>query len=122
MTDAAETKIVSLSGTPIYRHTEETPWQLPQGEVSLEQISAHIHQYLGEVETVFHEVVSDTVHIDVHLVKPSDDCSFIRLVTSGMSDLPMMIPEGSPVPQYLELMMTLPADWKLDQSALKDEK
>ena len=121
MTDSTSAKIVSLSGTPIYRHTEETPWQPPQGEVCLEQISAHIQRYLGVIETVFHEVASDMVHIDVHFVKPSDDYPYIRLVTSGMSDLPMTMPSENAVPRFVELIMSLPADWKLDQTALEDE-
>lgn len=66
-------------------------------------------------------MASDTVHIDVHFVKPSAEFPFIRLVTSGMSDLPMTTPPEVAVPRYIELMMTLPADWKLDQSALEDE-
>ena len=33
----------------------------------------------------------------------------------------MTTPPEVAVPRYIELMMTLPADWKLDQSALEDE-
>ena len=39
MTDSTDVKIVSLSGATILRHTEDAPWQPPQGEVCLEQIS-----------------------------------------------------------------------------------
>ncbi|MGZ3159870.1 MAG: suppressor of fused domain protein, partial [Burkholderiaceae bacterium] len=84
-------------------------------------ISDHIERYLGEIETVLHEIISDTVHIDVHIVKPSADFPYIRLVTSGMSDLPMTVPAGSGAPEYVELMLTLPADWKLDQKSFEDE-
>lgn len=85
--------VVSLSGSPIYRHGEPTPWGAPQGEEFIQEISAHIEKHLGPVETVFHEVVSDTVHIDVHIVKPTVKFPFVRLVTSGMSDLPMTTPD-----------------------------
>lgn len=114
--------VVSLSGSPIYRHGEEKAWEAPQGEECIEQISAHIATHLGEVETVFHELMSDTVHIDVHFVKPTPEFPYARLVTSGMSDLPMVVPEGAGLPRYLELMMTLPGDWKMAQEDFKDER
>jgi hypothetical protein len=119
--ESTEEKIVSLCGNPIYHHTESTPWSAPQGEVCIEQISTHIERHLGTIETVFHELVSDTVHIDVHFVKPSEKFPFVRLVTSGMSDLPMTTPPEIDVPKFVELVVTLPPDWKLDQKSLEDE-
>jgi hypothetical protein len=114
--------VVSLSGSPIYRHGEELPWAAPKGEEFIEQISAHIEKYLGPVETVFHELVSDKVHIDIHFVKPTADFPYVRLVTSGMSDLPMRTPDDDRVPKYTELLITLPPDWKLAQSDMEDER
>lgn len=113
---------VSLSGDPIYHHGEAAPWKPPAEEVCLEQISAHIERHLGPIEMVFHEIVSDTVHIDVHWVKPTRDFPFARLVTSGMSDLPMSVPEDSGAPAHLELMITLPGQWRFDEDALDDER
>lgn len=116
-----DTKIVSLSGSPIFRHTEETPRAAPQGEECIEAISDHIVAHLGPVETVFHEIVSDKVHIDVHFVKPTEEFPFVRLVTSGMSDLPMSIPVNADVPRHTELLITLPGHWCLDQTSLSEE-
>ncbi|MFO1251389.1 MAG: suppressor of fused domain protein [Inhella sp.] len=113
--------IVSLSGNPIHRHGEPNAWAPPQGEEFIEEISAHIEKHLGPVESVFHEILSDTVHIDVHIVRPTPDFPFIRLVSSGMSDLPMSVPDEIDAPRYAELMMTLPAVWRLDQASLEDE-
>jgi hypothetical protein len=113
--------VVSLSGHPIYHHSEPLPWSAPQGEEFIQQISEHIEKHLGPVASVFHEIVSDTVHIDVHFVKPTPDFPYIRLVTSGMSDLPMTMPEGVSASPYAELMITLPADWKTDQESFNDE-
>jgi hypothetical protein len=117
-----DTRIVSLSGSPILQHDEPAPWQPAQGEECLEAISDHIGEHLGPVDTVLHEIVSDTVHIDVHVVLPSESFPFLRLVTSGMSDLPMRIPDGIDAPAHLELQMTLPADWPLAQELLQDER
>lgn len=116
-----ESKVVSLAGQPIYRHGEPAEWRPPQGEECIEEISSHIERHLGKVETVFHEIVSDTVHIDVHWVKPNERFPFVRLVTSGMSDLPMATPDGHDAPRYMELMISLQADWKIDEESFKDE-
>lgn len=121
MSDLKEKSIVSLSGQSIYHHDEPAPFEAPRGEEFIEEISNHIEQHLGPIDTVFHELVSDTVHIDVHIVLPNETCDEIRLVTSGMSDLPMSVPEGSGRPKFAELMVTLPPHWKLDQESFKDE-
>ncbi len=115
-------KVVSLSGSPIYQHREALPWAAPPGEEYIEQISEHIEKHLGPIETVFHELVSDKVHIDVHFVKPTADFPYVRLVTSGMSDLPMRTPDDPRLPKYAELLITLPADWKLAQADMQDER
>lgn len=93
----------------------------PRGEECIEQISDHIEAHLGPVKSVFHEIVSDIVHIDVHLVHPSPAMPFVRLVTSGMSDLPMSIPASADAPRFVELMITLPPHWKLDAESIKDD-
>lgn len=106
--DKDKDSLVSMSGAPIYRHGEAAGWEPPKGEECIEQISAHIEAYLGKVDSVYHELVSDAVHIDVHFVKPTKEFPFARLVTSGMGDLPMKVPEGADQPRYVELMATLP--------------
>ncbi|MFZ6749346.1 suppressor of fused domain protein [Undibacterium sp. Ren11W] len=114
-------EILSMSGSPIYQHGEATPWSAPAGEEFIAEIAAHIEKHLGPVDFVFHEIVSDTVHIDIHVVKPTLDFPYTRLVTSGMSDLPMSTPEGIDVPRFAELLITLPANWKTDQASFADE-
>lgn len=121
-TETNTVNIVSLSGDRIFHHNEPSPFQAPMGEMCLEQISAHIEQHVGPIETVFHELVSDTVHIDVHILKASPGNPYCRLITSGMSDLPMTTPEGRDVSRFAELMITLPAGWQLDQGAFKSEE
>jgi len=120
--DIPESTVVSLNGQPIYRHGDPSPWTPPAGEECIEQISEHIERYLGKIETVFHEIMSDAVHIDVHFVKPTNEYPFVRLVTSGMSDLPMTVPNQSKASQFLELMISLPPDWRIDQESFKNEE
>lgn len=112
----------SEAGDPIYRHNaqEDQDWQTPEKVSSLEEISDHIERYVGNVDIVFHEIVSDMVHIDVHWVKPTVEKPFHTLITSGMSDLPMTVPEGLDGHQYAELSICLPEAWDLSEEGMKD--
>lgn len=103
----------SESGTPIYRYDDIEPKSFQPAfgdEQTIELVSNHIEKHLGKIETVFHEVVSDLVHIDIHWVKPSTEFPFNILVTSGMSDLPMNVPDGLEEHKYVELCVLLPED------------
>lgn len=121
MSESNKRPEVSMSGDPILRHKKAADWQFPHGEPCTEEISNHIEAHLGQIELVFHEIVSDTVHIDVNRVGPTDEFPVFRLVTSGMSDLPMSVPPKVDGPRFVELMITLPGDWKLDEDSLKNE-
>ncbi|MFC4991556.1 suppressor of fused domain protein [Rubritalea tangerina] len=113
----------SESGAPIYRYEErEVPFEVASGyEQTIDRVSAHVEQHIGAVASVYHEIISDLVHLDVHIVAPTAERNFYTLVTSGMSDLPMKAPEGYEDLAYSELMICLPADWKLGEDDLKDE-
>ncbi|WP_285309427.1 MULTISPECIES: suppressor of fused domain protein [Stenotrophomonas] len=113
---------VSPGGSPILVHSRQKDFTPAQGESHIEAISAHIERHLGPISGVFHEIVSDLVHIDVHVVPASEQFPYLRLVTSGMSDLPMTLPEGAPGSAYMELMVTLPADWPISDDAFEDER
>lgn len=78
----------------------------------------HIREHIGPVDTVFHEIESETVAIDIHHVPPTPDRDCHTLITSGLSDQPM--PEGSGV-RFAELVMCLPPDWPMDEEALEDD-
>ena len=111
-------------GSEILRHKPRTvPTTFTGGDGDLiDAISDHIEANLGPVESVFHEIISDLVHIDVHRVEPTDERPWLTLVTSGMSELPMNMPGEDGLAQcYAELFITLPADWKLSEADLKDE-
>jgi hypothetical protein len=114
----------SRSGNPIYRYQKPAKdFEFAAGdEQNIEAISAHIEKFAGEPETVFHELVSDKVHIDVHFVPPQAGRDFHTLVTSGMSDRPMIVPAGCEDRRFAELLLCLPAGWKLTQEDFKDER
>ncbi|RSK46326.1 suppressor of fused domain protein [Hymenobacter perfusus] len=113
----------SSSGAPIYRYenVEPEPFSLASGDdQSIEAISRHIEQHIGPVTGVFHELISDKVHLDVHIVAPTKDFPFYTLVTSGMSDLPMTVPADAESSAYAELCILLPSTWPLSDVGQAD--
>lgn len=113
----------SPSGAPVLRHTERTvPPKFAVGDAEhIDAISQHIETFIGPVEMVFHELVSDLVHIDVHHVLPTPERDFHTLITTGMSERPMTVPDGAEEFQFAELMVCLPPSWKLTREDFTDE-
>ena len=91
---------------------------------TIEAVDRHIARFIGPVVTVYHEIVSDLIHVDIHVVPAADDRPFHALITSGMSDRAMQVPDNlrDEVPQYAELMILLPPTWPLDEASWTDER
>ena len=93
-------------------------------EEEMEAVEGHIQQYFGKFENVFHELVSPDIHVDICMVPPTEERDYYTLVTMGMGAHRMNVPEE--LAEYklerAELAIALPADWKLDQESMKDEK
>jgi hypothetical protein len=122
----AEPSEYSESGQPVYRYEppKERPLQPAFGDSdNIEAIAKHIEAHIGPPDHVFHELVSDLVHIDIHMVAPdaARGRGYYTLVTSGMSERPMTVPEGAEELRYAELVIRLPATWRLSQEDFKDE-
>ncbi len=105
----------SESGNPIYRHKDsDEGYVLPrQVQTSVEALEKHIETFFGKPKTVFHELISSHVHIDVHIIEPTPERDYFVLVTTGMSDLPMWVPRGNTEFQFAELLICLPPNWKV---------
>jgi hypothetical protein len=111
-------------GDPIHRHTAQKAPTRIVAHANDERIAAHLHSTLGE-GMVWHEIVSDRVHIDVHFCPPNAQRPFYVLVTSGMSALPMNVPAEHPARdkmQFVELCIVLPPTWRVDQQAFADPR
>lgn len=113
-----KTDEVSPGGSPIYRYEEkeDTGWRPPEeyGKFA-EKITAHFEALFPDRESfVFHELISDLVHIDVNIMKPKEENDYYVMYTTGMSDLPMTLPEEIQDREdlkYGELYMFLPSTW-----------
>ena len=93
-------------------------------EEEMEVVEGHIERYFGEVENVFHEIVSPDIHVDICMVPPSGERDYYTLVTMGMGAHRMNVPEE--LAEYrlerAELAIALPPGWKLDKESMEDER
>jgi hypothetical protein len=117
----------SPGGSRIYRH--EHPSHAAEPRVSggdpelIAAIDEHLDRCFGEGERwVFHELVSPTIHLDLHLVPPTETFPFQRLVTSGMAERSMTMPEEFSETRFAELTIALPADWPMSEEAFAEER
>lgn len=98
--------------------------------VYLKQIEDHLGGFLGRNDFVFHEIVSDAVHVDVLEFAPTKEHNVWTFFTCGMSDRPMKVPadfahEARDL-ELAELTLSLPAalfardrDGKIDEASAK---
>ena len=115
--------LTSMSGAPIWRYAaRDREFEPAISSEDAAAVEAHIERSVAAPDLVFHELVSDLVHIDVHWIKPAKGREFNTLVTTGMSDRPMFPPSDASDCAYAELLIELPPDWPLTDEALKDEK
>lgn len=110
--------------SPIIQHAERRrEFEFAGGDSeTIQAIDAHIQEHIGPVESVFHELISDLVHIDIHWVRPEAGRPWHTLITSGMSDRPMNAPPGAEHCRYAELMVCLPPEWRMTHEDFKDER
>jgi len=113
---------VTPGGSQVIRHRERTiPEDVVHGDPGLiEAVSDHFEEHIGPIHLVWDEIVSDLIHVDVHLIKPSHRFPFNTLFTTGMAEAPMTVPEGVDF-RFAEMVTALPPDWPLSQEAFKDE-
>ena len=80
-------------------------------------------KHFGTIRNVFHELVSPDIHCDIDVVDPPDQAK-VYLITGGMSGYLMPVPDelqADGVPERLELMVTLPAEWPLTYKDLRNK-
>ena len=89
----------------------------------MDAVQKHIETYFGEFESIWHELVSPDIHVDICLIPPAWDRDHYTLVTMGMGAHRMAVPEelADQKLERAELAIALPSDWKLDETSLQDE-
>lgn len=91
-------------------------------EAEVDQLERYIERAFGSFEQMFHEIISPDIHVDIAVIAPTDDQPFYKLVTMGMGAHKMNTPPelDEYKLQHAELVVHLPADWKLQSEAEAD--
>ncbi len=114
---------VTEGGSSVYHYQEKenTGFRPPEAfGIYGEEICRHFEALFPDrEEIVFHEFVSDLVHIDVYVRKPNEKQDFYVIYTTGMSDMPMTLPKeyrDREDLKYSELYMFLPGTWNCGEA------
>jgi hypothetical protein len=99
----------------VIRHKKRirSDYESPGDGRLIDAVSEHFERHVGPIDKVFHEIRSDQVHVDVHIIRADDRRPYQVLFTTGMAELPMHTPEGFEEWRFAEVMIKLPADWPL---------
>ena len=84
-------------------------------------VSRHFETKVGPIAGVLHEIVSDDLHIDLHLVASDRSRAFEFVGTSGMSERAMTTPPGKSEFRFAEVCILLKKGWSLDHKSFGDE-
>jgi len=114
----------TAAGATVLKHQpREREIEAPETEAkNAEAIAAHVEEHIGPVHQVWHELISDLVHIDIIQVEPTDERPFWTLITSGMSDQAMAVPPEAESYAHAELFLCLPPDWPMTRSDFQNER
>lgn len=86
-------------------------------EKEMKAVEKHIEKYYGKIGSVFHELYSPDIHVDICIIPPAKKRDYYLLVTMGMGAHKMNVPEQ--LSEYrlerAELMIALPPDWKIEE-------
>ena len=92
-------------------------------EELIEDVCRRLEPHLGKPAWVYHDKINEWVHVDVHIVAPSEAAPRVTLFTTGMSERFMTVPLATPPhARTAELVMTLPKEWPHDVKSIDDPK
>ncbi|MFJ5772511.1 suppressor of fused domain protein [Psychrobacillus sp. NPDC093180] len=87
-----------------------------------DKILEHLVKHIGNIKNTISETVPGSrVSVNIHIIPPSINKEFITLVTTGMSDEPMIFTEKENELKYAELLLKLPSSWKVEEDNLNDQ-
>ena len=108
-----EPEELTPSGSPVYRHKaiERDTELVVHRSAYADQVEEFLDKEIGPAPNVLHEIVSDRIHLDVHVCPPHGERDYFVLFTTGVTTRPMNVPEGAEAFRYAEFLMALPANW-----------
>jgi hypothetical protein len=89
---------------------------------SVEIIDSHLSKFFDDDEVfVLDEIVSEIIHSDIYVIKPSKTRKYYILMTCGLSALPMKVPEEFDAAKFIEIVMLLPSTWNMNFDEFDNE-
>ena len=88
----------------------------------VEVLEEYIEKTYGKFDEVFHELKSPDIHLDIYVVKPTDQNPYYQLITVGVGAYQMQVPDefkGLGMDR-VELVTFLPPDWNVKSPAEVD--
>lgn len=84
-------------------------------EEEVQRVEEHIKTYFGGYDSVFHEIVSPDIHVDIAIIEPTEQHPYYTLITMGMGAHRMNVPTelSSRKLERAELVICLPSGWKM---------
>lgn len=90
-------------------------------EQELSCLEFFIEEHYGAYTSVFHELVSPDIHVDIAIIPPSPDRMWTTLVTMGMGAYRMKVPSRLKKDKRdrAELLICLPPHWEVESDEEK---
>jgi len=86
-------------------------------------IRAHVEHHLGPVAGIVNAGPGHGIDLDILHVEATETKPFHVLITSGMSDLPMTVPEDvEEATPWAELVLGLDASWPFEPEHISDDR
>lgn len=87
-------------------------------EAQWDAVDGHITQYFGKYASVFHEILSPDIHVDICVISPNEKRDYYTLVTMGMGAHRMNVAAqlAEHKLERAELVIALPPDWKVGEN------
>lgn len=85
-------------------------------------IESHLAQFFTLEDEIFFfdDMQAQDFPVDIFWIKNSAQRDFHILLTAGVSQRAMEVPENSGICPYIELALLLPSDWKIEEEDLKN--
>lgn len=109
-------------------HSDKVEVPVVYSEEDLERIESFVNKKFGKCDGVFHEWISRHIHVNVHIIPPTEERNYYTLCTVGagartmwMGGVAHLSPKEQPT-DHAEYLIYLPADWDFSEEGLKDER
>ena len=95
----------------------QEPPQYVYSKEEIKQLENFVKNKYGEYTSVYHELYSPDIHLDILVVPPSKKDNYYKLITKGMEAYQMNVPNALKDHDIdrAELVIYLPPDWDFNQ-------